>query len=340
MTHGHANRDTPSQARPKATDDANDHQHDGHAHGEHAQDSGRHVHAHELPANLNRAFALGIALNVAFVVIELVSGSLANSLALLADAGHNLSDVLGLLLAWAANYLSHARPSPRRTYGWKSSSILAALLNSQLLLIAIGGIVWEALHRFSQPAASAGGVIIWVAAAGVLINTFTALLFLSGGHRDLNIRGAFLHMAADAAVSLGVVAAGIAIMITGQLWIDPATSLLVAVIIFVSTWRLLRESLDMALHAVPRHIDMPGVKQFLMNLPGITEVHDLHVWAMSTTETALTAHLVKPEVGDDDALLATAANELHARFSIEHITLQVERAAAAKSCRQASEGVG
>jgi cobalt-zinc-cadmium efflux system protein len=212
------------------------------------------------------------------------------------------------------------------------------LLNAQILLIAIGGIVWEAVHRFTEPAATDGRIIIWIAAAGVLVNTFTALLFLSG-HRDLNVRGAFLHMAADAGVSLGVVLAGVAIAMTGRHWIDPVTSLIVAMVILASAWGLLRESLDLALHAVPRHVDMQGVKQLLSELPGVTEVHDLHVWAMSTTETALTAHLVKPQVADDDELLAIAARELRSRFTIEHITLQVERTAAAQACKQAPDDV-
>ena len=299
-----------------------------------------HGHGHHhVPGNMNRAFALGVTLNVGFVVVELISGSLANSLALLADAGHNLSDVLGLVLAWVAHRLNHARPSPRRTYGWKSTSILAALFNAQMLLMAVGAIVWEAMQRFFDNSDASGGVIIVVAITGVLINTFTALLFLRDGHHDLNVRGAFLHMAADAAVSLGVVVAGLIIAITGLQWVDPVTSVIIAGVILWSTWGLLRESLDLAMHAVPRHVDIQAVTAVLARLPGVTEVHDLHVWAMSTTETALTAHLVKPDIGDDDELLALATRQLNSDFGIEHITLQIERIAAARACRQASDDV-
>lgn len=288
---------------------------------------------------MNRSFALGVALNVGFVIVEVISGTLVNSLALLADAGHNLSDVLGLLLAWAAHVLSTAKPSQQRTYGWKSSSILAALFNAQILLVAVGIIAWEAWHRFWIPSPSGGTAIVWVATAGVLVNTFSALLFIGGQQSDINIRGAFLHMAADAAVSVGVVVAGVTIAATGYQWVDPLTSLIVAVVILLGTWGLLRESLDLALHAVPKHIDLAAVRQFLSELPGVTEVHDLHVWAMSTTEAALTAHLVKPAEGNDDELLATATRELNERFQIGHITLQVERAAAASRCPQAPDHV-
>ncbi|MGD9644174.1 MAG: cation diffusion facilitator family transporter [Pirellulales bacterium] len=295
------------------------------------QTSSPHDHAHA-PANYDRAFAIGVALNLIYVAVEAGFGLLANSLALLADASHNLSDILGLLLAWGAHRLSQVRPSSRRTYGWKSSSILAALFNGLILLVAVGGITWEAIRRFFHPEPVEVGALIWVAGVGVIINAATALLFFANRDRDLNIRGAFLHMAADAAVSLGVVVTGVAIWLTGLEWIDPVTSLLVALVILLGTWGLLRESFDLALHAVPKGIDVEETKRFLATLPGVDRVHDVHIWAMSTTETALTAHLVKPVVEDDDALLAEAVHELEHRFGIKHATLQIERSAHAARC--------
>jgi cobalt-zinc-cadmium efflux system protein len=292
-----------------------------------------HHHAHDHGAkDYSRAFALGVTLNLGFVLIEAVFGFLAGSVALVADAGHNLSDVLGLLLAWGAARLSVLKPTRRRTYGFRRSSILAALLNALVLLAAVGAIVWEALQRLIEPAPVATGTVVWVAAVGIAINTGTALLFLSGRKDDLNIRGAFLHMAADAVVSLGVVVAALGIMATGWLWLDPLTGLVIAVVITLGTWGLLREAVDLALDAVPSGIDREAVERFLSGLPGVQEVHDLHIWAMSTTETALTAHLVRPGPADD-ALLAEAAHELHARFGIDHTTLQVE--AGDRSCHLA-----
>lgn len=281
-------------------------------------------HVHE-PANYNKAFALGVGLNLAYVALEAGFGSWADSLALLADAGHNLSDVLGLLLAWGAHHLSRARSSPRRTYGWRSTTILAALLNSLLLLVAVGAIAWEAVRRLQTPAAPAGDMMMLVAALGVVINTATALLFLRGRQHDVNLHAAFLHMAADAGVSLGVVVAGLGVRLTGWAWLDPAASLLISAVILAGTWGLLRESLNLMLHSVPRAIDLTAVREYLESLPGVVRVHDLHVWAMSTTQTALTAHLVKPEVADDDPLLALTGRELHERFGIDHATLQIER---------------
>lgn len=292
-----------------------------------------HGHSHG-PANYNGAFALGVALNAIYIVVEVVFGVLGNSLALLADAGHNLSDVLGLVLAWGAHYLTQIPPSERRTYGWRSTSIWAALLNSLILLVAIGGIVWEALQRYGEAQSIDGTMMIWVAGVGVVINTLTALLFFRGRQGDLNIRGAFLHMAADAGISLGVVIAGIGIYLTHLTWIDSATSLAVAVVIFIGTWGLLRDSVNLALQAVPEGIVVSEVRAYLAQLPEVEQVHDLHIWAMSTTETALTAHLVKPSLTNDDALLADAQHELHERFGIEHVTLQIERNAAAANCRQ------
>jgi cobalt-zinc-cadmium efflux system protein len=286
--------------------------------------SHHHNHDHS-PSDYNRAFAIGVALNVIYIVVEATYGFLAGSLALLADAGHNLSDVLGLLLAWGANYLVQRKPTKRHTYGWRKSTILAALTNAIILLVAMGGIAWEAVRRFSDPSPVAGKTVIIVAAIGVVINTATALLFLSGRKTDLNIRGAFLHMAADAGVSAGVVLAGVVILTTGWPWIDPVVSLTITAIILVGTWGLLRDSFNLALDAVPAGIDPEAVKTYLSDLPGVTGVHDLHIWAMSTSETALTVHLVKPNARDDDALIEQASRELHDRFGIEHITIQWER---------------
>jgi cobalt-zinc-cadmium efflux system protein len=283
-------------------------------------------HQHLAPAGrYDRAFATGIALNFGFVIIESFLGVVSGSLALLADAGHNLSDVVGLLLAWGADYLSRRKPSERRTYGWHGSSILAAMLNAVILLLAVGAIAWEAVKRLAHPAPVAGKTVIMVAAIGVIINTVTALLFRSGRKNDLNIRGAFLHMAADAAVSAGVVAAGVAILLSGWLWLDPALSLLIAAVILAGTWGLLRDSVNLALDAVPAGIDRGAVETYLQSLPGVSAVHDLHIWGLSTSEAALTAHLVKVLPGDDDALIAQASRELHERFKIAHTTLQWER---------------
>lgn len=272
-----------------------------------------------------RAFALGTLFNVGFVAIEVVFGLLSGSLALLADAGHNAGDVVGLLLAWGAHYLRRRRPTARHTYGWRSASILAALLNAMILLAAVGGIGWEAIQRFGRPEPVATTTVIWVAAVGTAINTGTALLFLRGRHEDLNIRGAFLHMAADAGVSLGVVAAGLAIRATGATWLDPVASLAIGLVILISGWDLFREALHLALGGVPRNIELGQVRDYLSGLPGVERVHDLHVWAMSTTETALTAHLVKPDPAGDDELLAQAVRGLKQRFNIDHVTLQWER---------------
>lgn len=284
-----------------------------------------HAHGHShAPANYGRAFAIGVTLNVAFVVVELFYGVLAKSLALVADAGHNASDVLGLLISWGAFALSQRRPSARFTYGLRRSSILASLVNAALLLVAVGAILWEAVRRLENPEPVEGGVVIGVAAVGILINAATAYLFASGSKHDLNLRGAFLHMAADAAVSLGVVIAGALILLTGALWLDPAISILVAVVITLGTWGLLRGSVKLALDAVPEGVDVAGIRAYLRALPGVADVHDLHVWGMSTTETALTAHLVMAEPRADQAFYADVRRALHDRFGIEHATLQVE----------------
>lgn len=280
-----------------------------------------HGHAN---TSFTKAFAIGVGLNLAFVVIEVVFGFFAHSLALIADAGHNLSDVLGLVLAWWAAALSRRAPTERRTYGWKSSSILAALFNGILLLVSVGAIAWEAIRRLHNPENVAGKTIIWVAAIAIVINTATALMFFSGRKHDLNIRGAFLHMAADAAVSVGVVLAGWAILVTGVRWIDPAASLVIAAVIVWGTWSLLRDSINLALQGVPEGIEMPAVRAYLASLPHVTAVHDLHVWPMSTTETALTAHLVRNVDDCDCALLDRAARELRVKFQIHHATIQFE----------------
>ena len=299
---------------------------DRHGHGHSHDHSHSHGHGHSHgPVDYNKAFAIGVFLNVGFATAEALYGYFAGSLALIADSGHNFSDVIGLLLAWGAARLSQRQPSERHTYGLRSSSILAALFNAVLLLVAVGAIAWESIRRFSEPAPVAGTTIIWVALLGIIINTATAMLFMSGRKNDLNIRGAFLHMAADAAVSAGVVLAGVLIIYTGWAWVDPLVSLIIAAVILIGTWGLLRESVDLALHAVPEGIDPTAVHAFLSGLAGVTAVHHLHIWGMSTTETALTAHLVKPDHQNDDELIAQACNELHKRFGIEHSTLQLER---------------
>lgn len=292
-----------------------------------------HGHTHS-PTDFGRAFAIGIALNFGFVIVEAVYGGIAHSLALLADAGHNLSDVLGLLLAWGASVLARRLPSQRRTYGLRRSSILAALLNALILLIAIGGIAWEAILRLFHPEPVAGITVMCVAAIGVLVNGITAWLFMSGQKRDVNIRGAFLHMAADAAVSLGVVLAALAMRFTGWLWLDPAVSLLIVVVIVAGTWGLLRESLNLALDAVPEGIHPAEVEAYLAGIPGIAAVHDLHIWGMSTTDVALTVHLVKPDAKLDDGLLSCITKELYDRFGIEHATVQFEVGDADHPCGQ------
>src|ERR1700761_7875110 len=309
---------------------SHDHSHDhGHDHAGHGHGHAGHSHA---PTSFGFAFAVGSSLNAAFVVAELVFGYAANSLALVSDAIHNLSDVMALLLAWGAAWLAQRRPTDTHTYGYRRASILVALFNAGLLLVAVGGIAAEAINRIQAPAAVASWTVVWVAALGVLVNGGTALLFMRGRHSDLNVRGAYLHMAADAAVSLGVAAAALVIMATGWRWVDPAISLCVAAVVLASGWGLAKDSVNLALDGVPKGVELAKVQDFLMRLEGVTELHDLHIWAMSTNETALTAHLVRP-AGFNDAFLHGVCEELSRRFNIHHATLQIE--ASSDVCRLA-----
>ena len=289
----------------------------------HAHDHAGHSHA---PDSFGAAFAIGAALNTAFVIAELLFGYAANSLALISDAVHNLSDVIALLLAWGAAWLAQRKPTQQYTYGYRRASILAALFNAGLLLVAVGGIVVEAVNRLYEPAPVAGWTVMLVAALGIAVNGGTALLFMRGRHGDLNVRGAYLHMAADAGVSLGVVIATGVILLTGWLWLDPVISLAIAAVVFWSGWGLARDSVNLALDGVPRGIELARIRDYLAGLAGVAEVHDLHVWAISTNETALTAHLVRPG-GSDDSFLHHVCEDLAQRFNIHHATLQIETSA-------------
>jgi cobalt-zinc-cadmium efflux system protein len=298
-----------------------DHDHHDHDHGDHGHHHGLgHVHA---PASFGKAFAFGIFLNAAFVALEVVFGLMSHSVALLADAGH-LSDALGLGVAWAAVILAKRKPTNHFTYGLGGTSILAALFNAAFLLVVIGGLTWEAILRFYDPQPVAGKTVMIVAACGIILNGFCAWLFASGRKGDLNLRGAFMHMAADALVSLGVVVAGLVILLTGWQWLDPLVSLVINGVIVWGTWSLLTGSLTMSLNAVPPNVDLGKVREFLLRLPGVSGVHDLHVWCLSTTEVALTCHLVTLGGHPGDEALAQAAEELNERFGICHATLQPE----------------
>lgn len=334
MAHDH-----PGHAHDHDHDhDHHDHDH-AHGHGHHHHHGhGHHGHSHA-PKDFGRAFAIGTALNLGFVVVEAAAGLITGSLALLADAGHNLSDVLGLLMAWGAAVLAKRAPSLRRTYGLRKGTILASLANAALLLIAVGAIAWEAVRRFADPQPIETGPVMIVAAVGIAINTATALMFMKGSKEDLNVRGAFLHMAADAAVSAGVVVAAFAMSLTGWLWLDPVVSLAIVAVIVLGTWGLLRDSLDLALDAAPRGIDPAKVRAWLAARPGVSEVHDLHIWAMSTTENALTAHVVRALDEGHDQFLHEACAELASKFNIGHVTIQVETSHGAHACRLAPEGV-
>ena len=300
-----------------------------HAHIPHSHSEGHH------PGDLNNqslAFAFAVGLNTVFVIIEFTYGFIANSTALMADAGHNLSDVLGLLLAWGASILSRKAPSERYTYGLRSTSIMAALANAMFLLVASGAIAWEAVHRFSEPALVTGLTVTLVAGVGIVINGLSAWLFVKGSKADLNVRGAYLHMAADTAVSVGVALAGIAMIYTDWYWLDPVMSLVIVTIILTSTWGLLRESVQLALIAVPAHIDVTALEAYLRQCKGVTDIHDLHIWGMSTTESALTVHLVMPNGCPDDAFLDSIVQALNERFSVHHCTLQVEQGTTDHTC--------
>lgn len=308
------------------------HTHHGHPSREHHPRQGHHHGHHHGPPRHDRAFAIGAAVNLGFVVAEAGFGMAANSMALVADAVHNLGDVLSLLLAWGAAWLIRRPPTFRRTYGWGRSSILAAVLNAAVLLISVGAIGLEAIRRLLEPLPVASDVVMAVAAAGIVVNGGSALLFLRDRAGDLNIRAQFLHLASDAVVSLGVVMAALAIRFTGLLWLDPLVSLVIAVVIVAGTWGVLRESIDLAMDAVPAQVTPGDVEDWLAHLPGVTEVHDLHIWGLSTTETALTAHLVYG--GEtDDRRLHELSDELRRRFGIGHATLQIESDADAALCR-------
>jgi cobalt-zinc-cadmium efflux system protein len=286
-------------------------------------DHSGHAHDHHLP-DFGRAFAVATGLNLALVALQFVFGVIAHSVALLADAGHNFGDVLGLILAWGAFALSSRHPTPRYTYGFRSASILAAVFNAVILLVATGAIAWEAVQRFSNPGTVAGKTVMTVAALGIAINGLSAWMLVAGRKRDLNVHGAFLHMLADAGVSLGVLVAGAAIVLTGSTWIDPAVSLLISAVIVWGTWGLLSDAIKLSLAAVPAKIDPADVRNYLTSLAGVERIHDLHIWPMSTTETALTCHLVMPKGHPGDAFLARVSSELHHHFHIAHPTLQIE----------------
>jgi cobalt-zinc-cadmium efflux system protein len=309
------------------------HRNDGHRHDEHSHHRHGHHHGHHhAPARHDRAFAIGAGVNLAFALAEVGFGFAANSVSLIADAIHNLGDVLGLLLGWSAVWLDRRPPTGRRTYGWGRFSILAALANSVILLVSVGAIGLEALHRMNAPTHVSSGTVMVVAAIGILVNGGSALLFLRGRQGDLNIRAQYLHLAADAAVSLGVVIAALGMRLTGWAWLDPVTSLAIAVVIVHSTWAALREAANLAMDAVPEGVSQTAVHDWLLGLPGVSEVHDLHIWALSTTETALTAHLVyggEPE----DRRPHDLATELRQRFGIGHTTVQIESNADAALCR-------
>jgi cobalt-zinc-cadmium efflux system protein len=331
--------------------DHDDHDHKAHGHGRDPHDHGAHKHDHghdhghshgghhhHIQADMGRAFAIGVTLNTAFVMIEVGAGFWSGSLALLADAGHNLSDVLALLMAWGATILAKRAPTSQRTYGLRKGTVLASLANAIFLMLAIGAIVSESIQRLAQPNAIATKTVMITAGIGVLINTATALLFMRGGKEDINVRGAFLHMASDAVISVAVVLGAGVIALTGLQWIDPALSLGIAAVIVVGTWGLLRDSMNLALDGAPRGIDVAEVRAWLAAQPGVQEIHDLHIWAMSTTETALTAHVIRPANDDADLFLHNACEELAHRFNIGHSTLQVETDSE-NACRLAPVGV-
>ncbi|SDH03900.1 cation diffusion facilitator family transporter [Nitrosomonas sp. Nm132] len=289
-------------------------------------------HRHPEPDRNGRAFVIAIALNITFVVVEFAYGFIANSTALMADASHNLSDVLGLALAAGASILARKAANERYTYGLRSSSILAALINAMLLLVTCGALGWEAIQRFSHPPLVAGVTVTVVALIGVIINSFSAWLFFKGSQSDLNIRGAYLHMAVDAAVSVGVVMAGVAIVFIDWNWLDPAVSLVIVTIVIIATWEFLRDSVRLALDAVPPHIEVAAIDAYLREQPGVADIHDLHIWGLSTTESALTVHLVMPDGYPGDAFMEDIRETLHLRFLIHHSTIQIEQGTVSHLC--------
>ena len=327
--HGHAHALVEGRAETPARPRRGGHDHHGHAHG---------------PVSFGRAFAIGIGLNLAFVVVEVVYGILSHSVALLADAGHNFGDVLGLGLSWGATALASLKPSKRRTFGFRRSTIIASVTNAFVLLFVTGGLTWESIQRLIAPQPTQGKTMICVALVGAGINTASALLFMNHGkaghgHGDLNVRSAFLHLAYDAVLAIGVAITGGLILFTGWLWLDPAVSIVLAIAILIGTWRLMKQSLDLMLDAVPEGIDPEEVKSFLGGLPGVVEVHDLHIWAMSTTETALTAHIVMPGASLRPTFLSEVCKDLHARFEIQHSTLQIDPEEAPHPCALAPDEV-
>jgi cobalt-zinc-cadmium efflux system protein len=334
---GHDHAHAGEHARGRDHGHAHDHDH-GHAHdhGEHA-----HGHSHMVlgPVSNSAAFAIGIGLNLTFVVVEVVYGALAHSVALLADAGHNFGDVLGLGLSWGATILTGLKPSTRRTFGFRRTTIVASVANALVLLFVTGGLTWESIRRLLEPQPSQGRTMIVVALVGTVINGASALLFLTQGKRDLNLRSAFLHLASDAVLAFGVAIAGALIMVTGWLWLDPAVSIVLALTILAGTWSLMKQSLDLMLDAVPEGIDPEQVRAYLGALPGVVEVHDLHIWAMSTTETALTAHVVMPGGSQLPTFLGDVCKTLRERFDIEHATVQIDPEDAPAPCALAPDEV-
>lgn len=328
--HDHAHDDHKHDEQPHAAAKPTAKSH-GHDHG-HDHSHGHGHHHHGDPNSMGRAFAIAIGLNTAFVAVEFFYGFLANSTALMADAGHNLSDVLGLMLAWGAAILAKRVPNARYTYGLRSTSMLAALFNAMLLMVACGGIAFEAVQQLIHPSPVAGLTVSVVAGIGILVNGFSAWLFMAGSKDDINIRGAYLHLAADAAISLGVLVAGVIVRYSGWNWVDPAVSMVIVAIIVYSTWSLLRQSLRLMLAAVPDNVDHAGIEQFLRARPGVTEVHDLHIWAMSTTETALTAQLVTPAGYPGDVAIDDITRQLREDFAIQHSTLQMRLGTTVHEC--------
>ena len=334
--HGHTGHAGGDHRRPgdRSGPDHGGHDHGGHDHGGHDHGDG---HRHVPPDQITRAFLIGMFLNIVFVVVGVLAGIVAHSIALLADAAHNLGDVLGLGMAWGATVLARRARTMRRTYGLRRTTILAALGNGGLVLFAVGGVVWEAVQRLGTAPEVRGGLVAVVAAIGVGLNGLAAMMFARGRH-DMNVRGAFLHLVADAAVSAGVVVSGVIVWQTGWAWIDPATSIIVSLVILRGTWLLVREAMDLLLDAVPAHIDPAAVQAYLGGLPGVTGVHDVHIWSMSTTEVALTAHLVVPWDSCSPSMLSEAAVEIERRFKIGHVTIQLEPVGHADDCARAATG--